>query len=153
MSSSSVRKVVCLQWSDQYVSITLISVKVGSLFSTSLKYSCTNRRSAGFIARPIFFMKPSSALESIAVKPSSISTVSGISSSIFNVSGLSRDAILLSTGFTRCSMTLPVSAFVILPSITMTLAVLTMGCASSERSRMHWAHESALWSNWPGRYS
>ena len=54
ISSNLVRKVVCLQWSDQYVSIIFISVMVGSLFSVSLKYSWQNFKSAISIAKPYF---------------------------------------------------------------------------------------------------
>ena len=67
--SKNVLKVVCLQWSDQYVSRILISVSLGSLFS-DLKYSLIHFKSSRFIASDFSSRKFSSSPSLKFINPS-----------------------------------------------------------------------------------
>ena len=86
-------------------------------------------------------------------KPSRILTSSGSSKTAASVSGISAAASLESTGLMQKALTASACSFVRVPWITYVVAVRITGSSFSFKSFTHCSAESALWSNWPGRYS
>ena len=72
---------------------------------------------------------------------------------VLRVSTGEREASRRSTGLMTWCFTAAMSASVRSPSRMYTVAVRTSGRSTCSSSWMHWAAESARWSNCPGRYS
>ncbi len=151
--SSTVPNVVWRQWSDQYVSIILISVMVGSRRSSSRKYCWQNAMSASSMASPRSAMNAARPAVSSSQKPSIVSTGSGSGNSCASVATGSSDASRASTGLMTYFFTVAMSSSESAPSSTYTLALRTSGRSPWLMSWMHWLAESARWSNCPGSAS